>query len=278
MRWLRLARDDVAEARRDRSLYAIGLMFAILGALAGWVLGEITKSGAPSPLGFSLVALQLFAVLVPVEAVMASYDSIVDRRSLGSLHLLLGLPYLRRDVFLGSYAGRVVLSLVATVVAVAAMAVVGALLGGADALTDPVSIGLVVALTATLAVVFTGIGLAFSMVTRSSNLAGIGSFLVLVLLVFLWGVFVNLLVFLATRLGVETSMDAAWVTFVHSLNPHNAFKALASTRFAGFEEIGALLTAGGAFYQTALFAALVLSGWAVVVPGLAYLRFRGADL
>jgi ABC-2 type transport system permease protein len=277
MRWLRLARTDVADARRNRTLYVVLGLFVLTGALGGYILGRLATLGFPGSLTFPVLVLQAMSVLVPLVALSITYDAVVDKRADGTLALLLGLPYLRRDVALGTYVGRFVITALGTVVGVATIAVVGVVVAGEAALAGAGQLGFALALVFALVAVFTGIGLALSLSTRSSTLAVGGAFLVLVAFVFLWGALLQLLVFVVNGFTFS-GPQPEWVPFLHALNPVNAFKALASTRFLGFEGIGGLLTSGATFYQTELFASVVMAGWAVLVPLAGFLRFQRSDL
>lgn len=278
MRWARLARDDVIESWRDRSLWALLVLFVLVGALSGWLLGESAKSGLTGDLTFPLLIILLMGVLVPLVGVGITYDSVVGKRAVGSLHLLLGLPYLRRDVAFGTYVGRWVLTMVGVLVGVAVSGLVAALIAGGRAMPDPLDLLIALGLVALLAVAFVGIGLAFSMVTRSSTIAATGAFLSVVAFVFLWAsVLVQSLVFLANQLGIAGS-DPWWPTLLNAINPYHAYQALAATQFIDVGGMGTVLTSGETLYQTPIFAAGVIVFWAVVIPGLSYLSFQKADL
>ena len=272
-RWLRIARNDLEEARRDRTLLGLGAVFVVVGLLSGYLLGEI--SGFTSPgVAFGVLFLQLMGVFVPLTAVGVTYERIVGRRADGSLKLLLGMPYLRADVVAGTYVGRALVVCIATVLGFATV-VVASLIFGASLPTGLVPLQALL-LTLALGVVFTGIAVTVSCVTASTTRAAMLGFLLTVLMVFLWGALVTGLVWLVN--GFEAvSTTPAWATLLQALNPANAFKALASTLVPTFGGVVGLVD-GSAIYRTPAFAVAVMAAWGLLVPLLGFLRFRGADL
>ncbi len=272
-RWLRVARNDVLEARRDRTLLALGVLFVLLGILAGYLLGEVSGFAEPGA-AFAFLFLQLMGIFVPLTAVGIAYESVVGKRVDGSLKLLLGMPYLRGDLVLGTYVGRALVTWALTVVAfvtiLAASVVFGAgVPGGAVPLQA-------LALTLALAVVFTGIAVTVSSATPSTTRAAMVAFLVTIVMVFLWGALVTGLVWLVNGFSAVTA-EPAWAEFLQAINPANSYKALASTFAPSFEGMGGLVD-GSAVYRTRWFAMAVMAAWALLAPLLGYLRFRDADL
>lgn len=270
----RIAREDLREAWRDRTLLALTVLFGLVGLLGGYILAEIAGVGLGQGEAFAVLVLQLMSVLLPLVAVGITYDSIVGRRANGSLKLLLGLPYLRGDVLLGTYIGRAIVVTIIALVASLAMAL-GGLVFGAGTPAVGVSLQAIV-LVVILGVTFTGLGLAISGATESTTLAALLAFLLTVALVFMWGLVITGLVWIVNGFTIQGA-EPAWATFLQAINPANAYKALASLFVPSFEGM-ATLTNGETFYQTSAFAGLVLLVWVTVVPLAGYLRFRGADL
>lgn len=272
-RWLRIASNDVQEARRDRTLLALGAVFVVLGIVLGYLLAQGTGFADPGTT-YGVLVLQLFGVLVPLTAVGITYERVVGRRADGSLKLLLGLPYLRADVVLGSYVGRAVLT--TTITVVAAVTVLAASVAfGAAVPTGTVPLA-ALALTLVLGIVFTGLALTVSCVTTTTSRAAMLTFLATVVMLFLWGPLVTGLVWLVNGFQFAAG-EPAWATFLQTLNPVNAFKTLASMVVPTFEGVSRLVD-GQTVYRTPGFAMAVLAAWSLLVPLLGYLRFRDADL
>jgi ABC-type transport system involved in multi-copper enzyme maturation permease subunit len=273
-RWLRIARNDVQEARRDRTLLGIGVLFVLVGILMGYLLSQISGF-TDAETTVSVLFLQLMGVLVPLTAVGVTYERVVGRRVDGSLKLILGMPYLRRDVVLGSYVGRTVVTVAVTIVGFVALLIAGVLFGaGVPSGLLPVQ---ALALTVALGIVFTGIALTVSCATSTTTRASMVTFLVTVVMLFLWGLLVTGLIWIVNGFQGMAGPEPAWATFLQTVNPVNAFKAIASTMVPTFDG-PARLVSGETVYQSLPWAVGIMAFWAVVVPILGYLRFRAADL
>lgn len=272
-RWLRLARNDVREARRDRTLLGIGILFVLVGVLMGYLLGELSGFADPGT-AFAVLFLQLMGVLVPLTAVGITYERIVGSRADGSLKLVLGMPYRRRDVVLGAYVGRAVVTVLVTVVGFVTV-LLASLAFGAGVPTGPRPAQALL-LTAVLGVVFTGLSVTVSSATASTTRAAMLAFLVTVVMLFLWGALVTGLVWLVNGFQA-VGTEPAWATLLQAVNPANAFKALASTMVPTFEGVAGLVS-GESVYQTTAFPVAVMAAWGLLAPVLGYLRFQDADL
>jgi len=272
-RWLRIARNEVGEVRRDRTLLALVALFTLLGVLLGYLLAQGVGFAEPGTT-YAVLVLQLLGILVPLVAVGITYERLVGRRVDGSLKLLLGLPYLRWDVLLGSYVGRAVVTIAVTVVAFISI-LLSSVVFGAGVPTGPLPVQAFLLIVA-LGVVFTGIGITASSVTSTTSRAAMLTFLVTVVMLFLWGPAVTGLVWIVNGFQFAAA-EPAWATFLQTLNPVNAFKGLASMLVPTFEGVAGLV-GGETAYQTPAWAVGVLATWAVVVPLLGYRRFRSADL
>jgi ABC-2 type transport system permease protein len=105
--------------------------------------------------------------LVSVLGLMVAYASIVGERSSGSLKLLLGLPYSRRDVVLGKLVGRAAVFVAATVAAFA----VGFLVLLTYGVVAPIDYLFLVALTVLLGVAYVSVAIAVSASIRTRSRA-----------------------------------------------------------------------------------------------------------
>lgn len=116
--WLRLARKDFHDARRDRTLYYMGVLYVAFGV----VLGRDYALSNPGTALSGGVAPVLLVLLLPVTALAASFDALPEQRRHGRLRLLLTLPHPRAGVVAGTMLGRtaVVATLSGTYLAVLA--------------------------------------------------------------------------------------------------------------------------------------------------------------
>lgn len=271
LRWLRLARKDVGDAMRSWSLYGtVGLFLAVGGLLGYFAGGPVAGQDAQSPvLGFTTGLLTL---LVPVVALGLTYESVAGPRSDGSLQFLLALPYSRRDVVLGTYAGRVVV--LATGLGAGYLAVALAMLVH-GVVVSPVTLLLVLDAAVVLGVAFVAIGVGISTAVRSTTAAGALAFVAFFLVFFLWQSLPGLLAYLLNGFS-QPPAPPSWAPVVLSLNPLVAFQVLVSS-VAGSAESASIGFGAGAV-RSLPFALAVLAGWATLPPLAGYLRFRNDDL
>lgn len=268
MRWHRLARKNVGDARRSWSLYGVVGLFVLVGGLTGYFGGATAAGvGAASSVLPSTVGLMSF--LVPVVALGVTYASVVGPRTDGSLQFLLALPYSRRDVVIGTYVGRVAV-LSAGVCAGYLTLAAAMLLAGV--LVSPVTLVTVVALVLVLGVTFVAVGVGISTGARSTTGAGGLAFVAFVLAFAVWGSLPGLV---ASALnGFSPAQPPDWAPLFRTLNPLTAFRVVVS----GIFDPSVLGGAGSGVVRSLPLAVVVLAVWTAFAPLAGYLRFRGDDL
>lgn len=270
---LELAVEDVKEGLRARTLYVTVGVFTLLGAGIGYLYGN-SPSHDPSGIGLAAPLVFLFLVFLPLAALSISYDSIVGRRTDGSLKLLLGLPYSRAEVVAGTLLGRYAAVLAAALGGLVAAHLVAAAMGA------PVAFGLgagLFVLLTLLALAFVGLGVGLSTVTRSTTTAAAGAFGTFLLAFGLWDQFVRALVYIANGFSRSRSVPE-WANVVRNLNPLTAYRNAVAGVYPDLADNVLVGGPASAFYQEPPFAVVVLVAWGLLVPLAGYLRFRGADL
>jgi ABC-2 type transport system permease protein len=245
-------------------------LFALIGGAQGYLSAT---SGASDELAATLPLALLGAMLllVPIVALGLSYEGVAGPRSSGSLQFLLGLPYSRRDYFVGTYLGR------ATIMAAGVAAgFVGLALGAGlrGVLVSPTRTVLGLVLAATFGVVFVAIGMSISAVVRSTSTAGALAFGAFVVLFFFWSSIPGALAFIANGFSAPETMPG-WVPYVRSLSPVAAFQGVLDLIAGPNVSLGSLVGRG---VDSPAFSVAVLVGWLTLVPFAAYRRFRDADL
>lgn len=283
MSTLAVAKKDFQDGIRSRSLLALVVLFAVFMAGAAYFFTEISPPGTGSsggdPQGAAVIGLLIIptTILLPIIGTMLGYKSISGERESGSLKFLLGLPHTRRDVVFGKLVGR---SVIVTVAVLVGFAVGGIAL---YALTDAFQFGdyaILVGISVLLGVVFVSIAIAFSSAARSSTVATGGAITLVLLFLFLWNVVLILANYAAELLSLPAyspSDPANWYLFLNMLNPTLAVQRAASALLGGSG--GPLSFPQNApFYLENWFGFVILGFWLVVPIGLAYFRFRNADL
>ncbi|MFB6165910.1 MAG: ABC transporter permease subunit [Haloarculaceae archaeon] len=278
-----VARRDFTAVRRSQALWAVATLLAVVTALIafGYQGYRLTPLAETRQL-FGQLGM-LFAVLVPIVALVASYMSIAGERDGGGIKFLLGFPNTRREVFLGKLASRAVVVAggltfafaTATSVAVARHGVLPwrTVLGlfGVTLLYATVFVGVAVALSAAVA-------------TKTRAIAAaVGSYFVLVILYVLPTVRMGSIVAWVhhTMLGFAANPDL--YDAVTYTSPYIAYRkatnlvvapAHQATVFRRSAEAGRDLPV----YLSDEFALVVFAIWLVVPLLLGYRRFERSDL
>ncbi|WP_435319982.1 ABC transporter permease [Haloarchaeobius sp. TZWSO28] len=278
MRWRLVAEKDFHDSRRSRSLYAGGVLFALLGLAIGYAYGS---NASASSSGATLVSLLLagFVYLTPLLGLAFAQGDIVTKRADGELKVLLGLPFSRADFLFGTFVGRLTVVLTLTLTPFVASHLVAAVYLAPFDL--PYAILALLTLTV-LAVVFVGLATAFSAAFSGRALtvtAAFGVFLLFFLRV--WRFIPLIILYVANGFSFPTTTPTwarVFVEFGPLTSLRNLVVALDPKLGFGFGFVGTTVPPNPPWYQQPAVAAVVLGLWATVPLGIAYVRFRNADL
>jgi ABC-type transport system involved in multi-copper enzyme maturation permease subunit len=270
--WRVVARKDVSDAGRSRSLWALTGLLAV--AFVGYAVAH-GYLGAETFTAFLGGLTAVVASLLPILGIGIGYKSIVHERTSGSLFLTLSFPHSRRDVVLGTFLGRATVLFVPTLAALSVAGVVGAVLYGTDgAALYP----LFLLATGLYGVAFVGITVALSMSTtaeRRITYGALGSYL---LLVQFWENLHSLTVLVLHRFDFTVLADMPdWTLLFRLLKPSESYYRLVRAGFdVGFA--GRYVGEGAPLYVGWLMALALLAAWVAVPLALGFRRFRRADL
>lgn len=270
-------REDVQDAVRDRQAYVIGAMFVLLGAGLAYAGGRSAQRAPPQvEIELASQLLTPLTLLIPLVALGIVAPALVEKRSTGSLTVLLGLPFSRRTVVLGTLLGRSIV-IAASILASLAVAVPIAFVMGVT--IDPGQLAVAALALIVLALTFTAIAVGISVVTKTSTRASFAAFGAYAVFVFqLWSYLPMLALYVVS--GFEyPETTPTWVDVVAALNPMTAFTNLAGVLVPAFESLPFQTVPNEpATYEQPAFALVILVGWIVVPICFGYLRFRGTDL
>lgn len=268
--WMTVARKEFRDAGRSRSLWILTAVMVLSVAAAVYVIGFLLSAapdnemtGAALVGGMAQQGRFFTTSLVSVLGLMVAYASIVGERSSGSLKLLLGLPYSRRDVVLGKLVGRAAVFVAATVAAFA----VGFLVLLTYGVVAPIDYLFLVALTVLLGVAYVSVAIAVSASIRTRSRATAAAVGVFFFFKFLWD---TSLVPRAVVYAVRRDMSAltslpGWYEYLFAIGPNVAYSNVAG----GYV---------GSFGNVEVFSAAVLVGWVVVPVVLGWRVFEKSDL
>ena len=236
------------------------------------VLVPAVESGPEAAIGGDS---QFAGLLVPIVALVEAYLSIAGERESGSLKVLLGLPASRGTVVLGKFLGRSGVVAVGLVIGFGMSGVVIQLLYGRLPLVAFLG---TLGLTVLLGVVFVGIAVGISAISRTRARAmtlAVAAYLGLTLL---WDLFPNAVHLLVTG-QMPGGTVPAWFLFLQSLSPTGAYSALVRGILLGGDPTFGGVTSGfGSVLLQPAVNLLVLALWTIVPFAGGFLRFRRADL
>lgn len=269
MRYRQIARKELQDAVRRRHIPALAVLFGLVGALIGYAIDG------------SLAAPVLLAVsfLGPLVAVAFTQQSIAGKRESNEMAVLLGLPFSRGDVVLGSYLAQFVLVGVAVLSTYVGAAVTGGLTGvslSAGSLVWSFLFALAIS------TIFVGITLGISAATDSSTVASAGAFLVFFLFAFqLWGILPNAVLYLVNGLSTPET-EPVWADVFRQLSPYatlrNALFPVADEVVGQVALAGSSVSTDPPLYMTAWIGVPATLAWLVGPVLMGYLRFRSVDI
>ena len=283
MTWNVVARKEFEDTIRSRWLIALSVLFALLIGAAVYVTSLIF-GGSDATLSSTRV-LRAFPIkdgivttLLPLVALVVSYNAVVGERETGSLKLLLSLPHARSDVVVGKVAGRGAALAVALLAGFTIPAFVF-LFSGTFTL-EAVAYVQYVFFVVLLAVAFVSVGVGVSAAVDSDRLAIAAAVAVYLVFVALLGAVQGSLGLFSTFVGwpewIPLTVQQT-TRVLQLLNPAGAFKFVTN----GTLGTGLFLernSGSGVGPRLQISGLLMLLAWIAIPPLLGLLRFEEADL
>lgn len=224
-----IALKELNDGLRNSWLIAITAVFALLAVGIAWF-----GSAASGQIGFASISATVVSLaslatfLIPLIALLLSYDAIVGEDEGGTLLLLLAYPLSRRDILLGKFAGHGLILIVATTLGFGSAGLAIALLV-ADVNLSLLgwALGRFIVSSILLGLVFISIAFVLSSkVTEKSRAAGLA--------LGVWFLFV--LVFDLALLGIlvisEGGLSPELLPWLLLLNPSDVYRLI---NLSGFE-------------------------------------------
>jgi Cu-processing system permease protein len=258
-----IAGKEIRDGIRDRWVLATTLLLAVFALTLAFLGATPTGAVNVSQLATTIVSLSSLSIfLLPLIALLLSYDAIVGEIDRGTMALLLAYPVRRWQVIVGKFVGHIAIVGFATVLG---FGVTGVLLWlGGD--HDPQAVRAFVAMilsSVAMGGAFLAIGYVVSSAVRDRGMAGgiaIGVWLVFVLIYDM-----ALLGLLAADQG--RTVSAMMVDILLLLNPTDAYRLLNLT---GMDSVSEFAGVAGLAGQTGLSPLLFLGAllaWIVVPLG-----------
>lgn len=268
---LTVANKEFHDGLRNRWLIAITLIFALLsigltslGAAASGVVGITSLSTTIA----SLSSLAVF--LIPLIALLLSYDSFVGEQESGTLLLLLTYPLSKSQLLLGKFLGQGAIIALATLLGFGASAVILYFQQGDSNIISAFALFIFSAIL--LGLSFIAIAYLISLsVSEKSKAAGLA--------LITWFAFALAfdLVLLALLVGIEEGISQQGLSQLMMLNPTDIFRLVNLIGLDASEVNGTLATA----MQSSLSPSqliLALTTWVVLPLILAIYLFKQKKL
>ncbi len=264
-----IAGKEVRDGMRNRWILATTLLLAAFALTLAFLGASPTGAVNVSPLAITIVSLSSLSIfLLPLIALLLSYDAIVGEVDRGTMALLLAYPVTRWQVVIGKFLGHLAILAFATVVGFGAAG--AALSLGGD--TDPASwraFAVLMVSSVALGGAFLAIGYVISIAVRDRGTAG-------AIAIGVWLLFV--LIYDMALLGVLVAdqgriVSARGLDVLLLLNPADTYRLL---NLAGTEGVSTFAGLAGLAGQTGLsLASLVaaLLAWIAVPLGGAVALF-----
>jgi ABC-2 type transport system permease protein len=280
MSWVAIAKKDVQDSVRSKTIWALIAVFLLLMIGLAWLTspGKITDT---ETLLAAIGGAFLFGILffVPIMGLVISIKSIIRERESGTINLLLSLPHTRLEMIIGKFVGR---SVVLTIAILATfLPSVGYIFLQADS-APMFELGAFLFATMLFGLMFVGIGVGFSALVNSETQAAVAGILLFFAL-YLWP-------FIIDQLGITVGdfVSRFWLLFMfadmmlamfslkHEEIPDASVVAL-DDAFEITESLN-IVEQSVAIYLQHWFAFIILAIWIVVPLAVGYARFNMSDL
>ncbi len=267
-----LIHKEIRDGLRNRWVLAVAILLAMLALTLGFLGSAPTGSVKVDPLTVTVVSLSSLSIfLVPLIAMLLSYDAIVGEVDRGTMALLLSYPVARWQVMVGKFCGHLAILALATTAGYGIAGVALQLLH--DGGLDPGSwapFGLLIAASILLGACFLSLGYLISALVRERATAagiaiGVWLFLVVIFDMALLGVLV------ADQGRIIT---APMLNTILLFNPTDVYRLLNLT---GHENIALFAGMAGLSGQATLSTGVLLLAlvlWIVLPFSLAALAFN----
>ncbi len=267
---LTVAHKELRDGLRNRWVLAIAIVFAILALGLAYFGGAASGTVGFAPLATTIVSLASLAIfLIPLIALLLSYDTIVGEEERGTLMLLLTYPLSPVELVLGKFLGHAAILALASVAGFGAAAILIGILSGQAG--DPAlwrAFSFFILSATLLGWVFIALAQWLSAAVRDkSRAAG------LALILWFWFVLVFDLLLLGVLVLGKGRIGGGWLSAVLMLNPTDVFRLANLVGFGAVREYTGLgvVVRGPLFQPWPLLGVLVL--WVAVPLGLALRSF-----
>lgn len=269
-----IAAKEIRDGLRNRWIAATVVLLAAL-ALALYLLGSApTGMIKASALDISVVSLASLTVyLLPLIALMLSFEAFVGEFERGTMLLLLTYPVARWQVVAGKFIGHVAILALAILIGYGSVAVVIAWTSGGDTQGWQAYLAMMVS-SLLLGSIFIGLGYVVSVLVRERATAAGAA-------IALWLVFVVLydLVLLGVLLADKgQAIGEQLVGILMLINPTDAYRIFNLTASEGVRQVAGMTDLVVAANFSSAVTIAVMSAWAMLPLALTAVLFQRREL
>ena len=262
MRALRvLAGREVRDGLRNRWVMVVTLLLAALALALAFVGSVPAGEVGAEPLEVVVVSLaSLSILLLPLIALLLSFDAVVGEAERGTLLLLLASPILRWQVVLGKFLGQIAILAVATALGYGVAALAVAARSGVPDWAAVGAFATLIGSSVLLGAAFVALGLLVSVLVRErQTAAGVALGLWLGAAVIYDLALLGALVADAGRHVTPGLLEALLL-----LNPADAFRLLNLTGFSGVQALSGMAGLAGEVSPPVTWMVGALLAWTVL--------------
>ena len=272
---LSISIKEVRDGLRNRWVVATTLLLVIFALVLGMMGTAPTGTIKVDPLTVTLVSLSSLSIfLIPLIALLLSYDAIVGEVERGTMSLLLSYPIARCQVLAGKFLGHLIILTISTAVGYGVAGLVLHFLYGGSSTTAWVDFGRMIALSVFLGASFLSIGYLLSAWVRErATAAGLALFIWLFVVVIFDMALIGILV-----ADTKQVITADMLNYILLFNPADIYRLLNlvssenTSLFAGMAGLSNQMNLSA----SALYGALAL--WVVIPFVLAVMVFNRKQL
>lgn len=220
---LSISLKEIRDGLRNRWVVATTLLLVIFALVLGMLGTAPTGTVKVDPLTVTLVSLSSLSIfLIPLIALLLSYDAIVGEIERGTMSLLLSYPIDRWEVLAGKFLGHVVILAIATVVGYGVAGVVLHFLYGGSSTTAWLDFSKMIALSVFLGASFLSLGYLLStLVKERATAAGLALFVWLFMVVIFDMALIGILV-----ADTKQMISADTLNYILLFNPADIYRLL----------------------------------------------------
>ena len=218
-----IASKELRDSLRNRWILFMGCIFMMLSLSVTFAGSAVTGELALPPLANLMSSLSTTAVfIIPLAAILLSYDSFVGEQEAGTLLLLLSYPVSRSQILMGKLLGHCLVMFITTSCAFGLTAILLIMLGSQYATDEVVSVFMQFIISSNLlALTFILLGYIVSIRATEKAKAVAGLLFVWFLLVLIYD-----LLLLTVLVSDVAFMDKPLLNILIALNPTDLYRAM----------------------------------------------------